>query len=73
MTAPEMLETRIESLEIALAHQSETIEDLNKAMHAQWKVIDGLTRQLGVLIERVQEAESRTGLSGGIEPPPPHY
>jgi SlyX protein len=69
----ESLERRVEGLEIALAHQSETIEDLNKVMHAQWKLIDGLTRQMTSLIDRVQEAESRTGLGGAAEPPPPHY
>ena len=48
------------------------IEDLNRTITEQWKIIDGLKRSLDVLTDRVQEAESRAGLAAP-EPPPPHY
>ena len=66
------LVARTEMLEATIAYQAEAIEDLNRTITEQWKVIDGLKRGLNILSDRVQEAESRSGLSTP-EPPPPHY
>ena len=66
------LAARTDRLEATLAYQAESIEDLNRTITEQWKVIDGLKRGLDILSDRIQEAESRTGLSAP-EPPPPHY
>jgi SlyX protein len=63
---------RTDRLEATIAYQAEAIEDLNRTITEQWKVIDGLKRGLNILSDRVQEAESRSGLSAP-EPPPPHY
>jgi SlyX protein len=68
----EALVARTDTLEATIAYQGEAIDDLNKTITAQWKIIDMLKRSLDVLSDRVQEAESRTGLSAP-EPPPPHY
>ena len=65
------LSDRIDALEIRLAFQDETIETLNKTITAQWQQIDTLTRQLGALNERLQEAESNA--PGATDEPPPHY
>lgn len=76
MDAPSKIDTllsRLDTLETQLAYQVETIEDLNQTITAQWKQIDGLSRQLAMLMDRVQEAEARAGTSAAPEPPPPHY
>jgi SlyX protein len=68
----EALVARTDTLETTIAYQAEAIEDLNRTIKEQWKVIDGLKRSLNILSDQVQEAESRSGLSAP-EPPPPHY
>jgi SlyX protein len=65
--------SRLEALEIRIAYQDEVIEELNKAVTAQWKEIDRLTRELAVLAERAAQAEQGTGTDPSDEPPPPHY
>lgn len=73
MNDTESLSARIDTLEMRVAHQERTIEDLNATVVAQWKQIDALTRQLSNLLDRVQEAEHRAIAGGAPEPPPPHY
>ena len=65
------LSERIDVLETRLAFQDETIETLNKTITAQWQQIDGLTRQLAALSERLSEAEAAAPAPGNE--PPPHY
>jgi SlyX protein len=62
---------RIDALEARLTFQDDTIETLNQTITAQWQTIDALTRQIGVLNERLREAEAGT-LRPSNEPPP-HY
>jgi SlyX protein len=62
---------RIDVLETRLTFQDETIETLNKTITAQWQQIDALTRQVGALSARLQEAESN--VPGPANEPPPHY
>jgi SlyX protein len=69
----EALHERIDKLEIRIAYQDEIIDDLNTTIVAQWKQIDALTRQVALLVDRVQEAEGKAGGSSAPEPPPPHY
>ena len=71
MSDAKTLSERIDALETRLTFQDETIETLNKTITSQWKQIDALTRQLAVLSERLQEAESHT--PGAGDEPPPHY
>jgi uncharacterized coiled-coil protein SlyX len=71
MSDATILSDRIDALESRLTFQDETIETLNKAITAQWKQIDALTRQLAHLSERLQEAETR--VPGAANEPPPHY
>ena len=66
-----MLSERIEALETRLTYQDDAIETLNQTITAQWKQIDGLTRQVAELKERLQEAESNA--PGSINERPPHY
>ncbi|MDB5565896.1 MAG: hypothetical protein JWP84_2462 [Tardiphaga sp.] len=62
---------RIDALETRLTYQDLTIETLNNTITEQWRQIDKLIRQVAVLGERLQEAESNTG--GISNEPPPHY
>ena len=67
----ETLVERIDALESKLAFQDEIIETLNKTVTEQWTKIDALTRQLLMLGERLQEAESQ--MPRPANEPPPHY
>ena len=69
----EAMAARIDALEMRVAYQDQTIEDLNSAVTAQRQQIESLARQIERLTDRVQEAEHRAGASGEAEPPPPHY
>ena len=65
------LSNRIDALEARLTFQDDTIEVLNQTITMQWQTIDTLTRQVGLLNERLREAEA-----GALRPanePPPHY
>ncbi len=73
MTEIETLSARIDALEMRLTFKDETIDDLNKAVVAQWKQIEALTRRLDRLDERMEASEQRADLAGLPEPPPPHY
>ncbi len=64
---------RLDALEMRVAHQDRTIEDLNAALTAQWEAIDRLLRQTALLQERLREAEARAADGAPNEPPPPHY
>ena len=65
-----MSEQRITELEIRLAHQDQTIAELNEMVTTQWRKIEALERQMGRLREEVQNSQTERG---GDEPPPPHY
>ncbi len=65
------LSERIDALEMRLTYQDEAIETLNQTITAQWKQIDAMTRQLGELKDRLQDAESNA--RGPANEPPPHY
>lgn len=62
---------RIDRLEMRLAEQERTIDDLDAAVAAQWAAIDGLRRRLDLYVDRLAEAERR--LPPAPEAPPPHY
>ena len=51
MSGTEIINERIEALEIRLAYQDDTIEKLNAAVMAQWAQIEAL--QFGMLRARV--------------------
>lgn len=65
--------SRLDALEIRIAHQDRAIEDLNGTITAQWKEIDRLKREVERLTDRVASAEAAIGPEGGEEPPPPHW
>jgi SlyX protein len=63
-------ETRIQNLEIRMAHQDQTIADLNDVITAQWKKLDALERQLKRMSEELETMDQ-----GDIpaNQKPPHY
>ena len=65
--------SRLDELEMRVVHQDQTIEDLNAAITAQWKLIERLERQVARLAERVADSEQSTGQAAPVDQPPPHY
>jgi SlyX protein len=63
---------RLDALEIRVAYQDETIEELNAALARQWQEIDKLRRDMALLEAALREAAQSPG-DGSPEPPPPHY
>jgi SlyX protein len=67
----DVMTSRIDALEIKVAHQETTIDDLNATITAQWRKIDALAREMASLTDRLQDLSRRE--PGEAEPPPPHY
>ncbi|CCD92629.1 conserved hypothetical protein [Bradyrhizobium sp. ORS 375] len=65
------LSERIDTLEMRLTFQDDTIETLNQTITAQWREIDALKRQIALLVERLEDAQSNA--EGPRNEPPPHY
>lgn len=65
-------ETRLEKLEIDLAHATQTIDDLNAVVIDQSRQIDRLTRLLGSMTDQVEELMENV-LPGHQIEKPPHY
>jgi len=62
---------RIEALEMRVAYQDQTIEELNAALTAQWDTIDVLAKKLAMLEEQVRSGSYIA--DPATEKPPPHY
>ena len=73
MTDTPNTSARLDELEMRVVHQDQTIEDLNAAITAQWKLIEWLERQVARLAERVADSERSTGDAPPVDRPPPHY
>ena len=71
MSELESLRERIETMEMRIAYQDDTIETLNATITSQWKQIDMLTRQMAAIGERLAEAE--TAVVTPSNERPPHY
>jgi len=67
------LAARLDALEIRIAYQDQTIEDLNTALAAQWQEVEKLRREMSLLEAQLREAAESARGSGAPEPPPPHY
>jgi len=73
MSDTDLPSTRLDKLEMLVAHQERTIEDLQKVIADQWTEIERLTRKLATLGNRVEAVEERADAPTPVEPPPPHY
>ncbi len=68
--------SRLDALEMRVAHQDAVIEELNEALVEQRKIIGALTREIEALRERASaiEADARAGdKQGGEDERPPHW
>ncbi|WP_229442828.1 SlyX family protein [Massilia psychrophila] len=77
MSIEEHVENRVEDrfvdIEIKLAHQEDTVEQLNQVVYAQSRRIDQLAAMVGQLAEHIRNnAQSGPNLGAGGEKPP-HY
>ena len=62
--------SRLDALEMRIAHQDKTIAEMNDVITSQWRTIDTLQRHVAELREEFRDvAPARTN----PEPPPPHY
>jgi SlyX protein len=70
---PDDTAARLEALEIRIAYQDQTIEELNAALASQWQELDRLRHQMTLLEAELREAARGPVADGLPEPPPPHY
>ena len=62
--------SRLDTLEMRIAHQDKTIADMNDVITSQWRTIDALQRHVMELREEFRNiVPPRTA----PEPAPPHY
>jgi SlyX protein len=66
--------SRIDTLEMRIAHQDRVIDDLNASLLAQWRVLDPLVKRIAALEQRARDVQTGFDEPGGTpEPRPPHY
>ena len=62
--------SRLDALEMRIAHQDKMMADMNEVITAQWRVIEAMQRHVTELREEFRNiVPARTA----SEPPPPHY
>ena len=64
---------RVDNLELKLAYQEDTIEQLNQEITALNLENSTLKRQLKLLAEKFKETRGSAVASQAEETPPPHY
>ncbi len=64
---------RIADLEVRLAHQETTIDELSAVVAGQAKTLDLLREHLRRMTDRLSEVEEAVPGKSPDEPPPPHY
>ncbi len=63
-------EQRVTELEIRVAEQERTIEELSSVMTEQWKRVEQLAKKLGSLTDRFLELEEQTAPDVPVTKPP---
>lgn len=71
MSADKKLLERIEALEMRIAYQDQTIDDLNQTIAKQWAEFDKVQREIAKLYAQMEEMDHGGG--GEIDERPPHY
>lgn len=64
---------RITELEIQLAHQAHSLDELSGEVHRQNAEIDRISRHLNLLLERASEEEAGSGPAPAANERPPHW
>lgn len=67
------MESRLEDLEIRIAHQEAAIEELTRTNLAQQQQLEALQVQIGYLKSLIKELSPSAVASRSEETPPPHY
>ncbi len=65
------VDDRLETLEMRVAYQERSIEEMTAVITEQWKLIETLTRKLNTLDEQVRSGAHIA--DPATEKPPPHY
>lgn len=65
--------SRITELEVKVAYQEDTIEQLNCALSTQQKIMSDLEYKLQLISDKLKAMPVSDIGSNQIEPPPPHY
>jgi len=69
-----MSDKRIIDLEIQLAHQTRTVDDLSDIVARQAREIEVLTRRMRMVMERLAEHDLATGETAPMaDQKPPHW
>lgn len=67
------MESRLEDLEIRIAHQEAAIEELTRTNLSQQQQIEALQIQIGYLKSLLKEMTPSAVAPRSEETPPPHY
>jgi SlyX protein len=67
------MESRLEDLEIRIAHQEAALEELTQTTLAQQKQIEALNAQVDYLKSLLKELTPSAVAPRSEETPPPHY
>ncbi len=70
MNAHQTPEERITELEIRVAEQEHTIEDLSVQLAEQWKAVDASCRKLDALVKRFLSVEAAVQPEIPVDKPP---
>lgn len=73
MQIQQMLENRIEELEMKIAFQEQLLDELNHALVQQQFDIDKMQVQLCYMANKLKDFQSSNIASQSEETPPPHY
>lgn len=65
------MEKRIADIEMTLAHQEQTITELNDVVTAQWKEIERLKKSLDKTLAKIEQLQD--GEEIAADQKPPHY
>ncbi|SKA22153.1 SlyX family protein [Consotaella salsifontis] len=65
-----MSETPIERLEMQIAHQGRTIDELSEQLLKQWAEIDRLSKTVAALVGRLVELEDMAAPRPEVTKPP---
>lgn len=65
--------TRLTDLEIRVAQQDQTIEDLSEIVRKQWDEMDQMRRNLDRQVSQLQDLVADQGNTPPADQPPPHY
>lgn len=67
------LQQRIEDLEIKMAFQEQTIDELNEALSQQQLLITKMLDQMKYVVGKVKNLDPSNMADASEETPPPHY